>query len=188
MTSEQLEILATAFGLLQGILVMLNKRSNWIIYVIQLGFLIAFSYVNGLYGDMVQSGIMVGICAYAFMQWGKPESAISYLKPSHAITVSALVIVGTLVGYAILAQTDDPLPHLDSFTTVTTFVALALMALRKIEAWIVWFINDIAYIAEYYMLPDQAVYLLALYIIWTAMAVFSFINWTREYNTRGGNI
>lgn len=188
MTSEQLEILATAFGLLQGILVMLNKRSNWIIYVIQLGFLIAFSYVNGLYGDMVQSGIMVGICAYAFMQWGKPESAISYLKPSHAITVSALVILGTLVGYAILAQTDDPLPHLDSFTTVTTFVALALMALRKIEAWIVWFINDIAYIVEYYMLPDQAVYLLALYIIWTAMAVFSFINWTREYNKRGGNI
>ena len=48
--------------------------------------------------------------------------------------------------------------------------------------------NDIAYIVEYYMLPDQAVYLLALYIIWTVMAVFSFLNWTREYNKRGGNI
>lgn len=182
MTSEQLEILATVFGLIQGILVMLNKRSNWVVYVIQLGFLIAFSYVNGLYGDMVQSGIMVGICAYAFVTWGKPESAITVLNKKSAIGVSALVIVGTLVGYAILAQTDDPLPHLDSFTTVTTFIALVLMAMRKVEAWIVWFINDVAYIIEYAMLPDQAIYLLALYLIWTAMAVLSFINWSHEYH------
>ena len=182
MTSEQLEIIATVFGLIQGILVMLNKRSNWVVYVIQLGFLIAFSYINGLYGDMVQSGIMVGICAYAFVTWGKPESAITVLNKKSATGVSALVIVGTLVGYAILAQTDDPLPHLDSFTTVTTFIALVLMAMRKVEAWVVWFINDVAYIIEYAMLPDQAIYLLALYIIWTAMAVISYINWSHEYH------
>lgn len=188
MTSTQLEILTTVFGLIQGILVMLNKRCNWLVYIVQLGFLIAFSYVNRLYGDMAQSCIMIGICGYAFMQWGKPESAITYLKKSHAIIVSALVILGTIAGYAILATTDDPLPHLDSFTTVTTFIALALMAMRKVEAWIVWFVNDVAYIIEYYMLPDQAVYLLALYTVWTLLAVFSFTNWTREYNKRGGNI
>ena len=31
-----LEIGATVFGLIQGILVMFNKRSNWIFYILQM--------------------------------------------------------------------------------------------------------------------------------------------------------
>lgn len=187
MTSTQLEILATAFGLIQGLLVMFNKRSNWIVYVIQLGFLIAFSYVNGLYGDMVQSGIMIGICAYAFITWGKPESAITELDSVSTVFMIISVIVCTIVGYAILLQTDDPLPHIDAFTTVTTFAALGLMAMRKLEAWVIWFCNDVAYIIEYAMLPDQAVYLLALYIVWTVMAVLTYINWSRQLDKASVN-
>lgn len=37
-----LEIGATVFGLIQGVLVMFNKRSNWIAYSIQLLLLIFF--------------------------------------------------------------------------------------------------------------------------------------------------
>lgn len=44
------EILATVFGLIQGILVMLNKRSNWIFYSLQMLFLVAFSIDFRLWG------------------------------------------------------------------------------------------------------------------------------------------
>ena len=182
MASTQLEILATVFGLIQGILVMLNKRSNWVVYVIHLGFLIAFSYVNSLYGDMVQSGIMLGICTYAFVTWGKPTSTITSISTKVAVLIFALVIVGTVSGYFILAKTDGPLPLIDSYTTVTTFIALVLMAMRKLEAWIVWLCNDIAYMVEYAILPDQAIYLLVLYVIWTVMALLSYLNWSNQYN------
>ena len=55
------------------------------------------------------------------------------------------------------------------------------MMFHKIETWIVWFINDIMYIYEYYALPNQAFYLIFLYIIWTCLAVGSFFNWLKIY-------
>ena len=57
-----LEIGATVFGLIQGILVMFNKRSNWIAYVIQMLFLVLFSLKANLYGDVVNNFIYLYIC------------------------------------------------------------------------------------------------------------------------------
>ena len=37
--------------------------------------------------------------------------------------------------------------------------------------------NDILYVAEYFMLPDQAAVLAALNIVQTGLAVYSFMNW-----------
>lgn len=175
------EILATVFGLVQGVLAMLNKRVNWVVYVVQLVFLILFSYQNHLYGDMWQSVVMIGICGYAFVTWGRPESAVTVLtKKNHIVVFTATIFVWYCVA-VLLKQTNDPCPGLDSFTTVTTFLALGLMAMRKLEAWVVWFVNDVVYIAEYALLPDQALYMLGLYVVWTVMAVLTFYTWHKDY-------
>ena len=52
-----LEIGATVFGLTQGILVMFNKRSNWIAYIIQMLLLVLFSLSMNLYGDVINNSI-----------------------------------------------------------------------------------------------------------------------------------
>ena len=85
-----------------------------------------------------------------------------------------------VLGY-FLAKTNDPLPYVDAFTTVTTIVALVLMALHKLETWVVWFINDLAYMYQYFNLQEQAIYLFFLYVIWTIMAVISLVKWKRIY-------
>jgi len=36
---------------------MLNKRSNWIFYILQMIFLIIFSTLNHLYGDIANNSI-----------------------------------------------------------------------------------------------------------------------------------
>lgn len=51
------ELGATIFGLIQGILVMLNKRSNWIFYILQMLFMVVFSTIKYLYGDIVNNSI-----------------------------------------------------------------------------------------------------------------------------------
>ena len=63
-----LEIGATILGLIQGLLVMLNKRSNWIFYVLQMAFLIAFSVINHLYGDVVNNSIYFVMGIIGFIQ------------------------------------------------------------------------------------------------------------------------
>lgn len=52
-----LEIGATVLGLIQGVLVMLNRRSNWIFYILQMIFLILFSTINHLYGDIFNNSV-----------------------------------------------------------------------------------------------------------------------------------
>ena len=70
---------------------------------------------------------------------------------------------------------------MDTITSIKSIVATWLMFLHKLETWVVWFFNDIFYIAEYFFLPNPAMYLIGLYIIWTVLAVASFANWRRMH-------
>lgn len=177
------EVLATIFGLLQGILVMLNKRINWIFYVIQMIFLIFFSAYTHLWGDVVLDSIYIFVGVAGYVAWGTSKSApvITTYDDSQRLKWSLLIIGMILAVWPILYRTNNPLPLLDSVTSVTGIAATWFMFRRKLEAWIVWLINDLSYILEYFMLPDKAIYLMGLYMVWTILAITSFLNWRRLY-------
>ncbi len=179
------EIGATVFGLAQGALVMLNKRSNWIAYVLQMIFLLIFSLTQSLYGDAVNSGLYLILGIVGFVLWGRDGNRkITECGWIERILYTAIIAVGTFAVFLILRQTDDPLPLLDAFTTVSSLVATYYMLVKKTDAWILWFINNCFYVVEYWLLPDMAVYLLSLNVIWTVMAVGSYVNWRRIMKTQ----
>ena len=175
------EIGATIFGLIQGVLVMLNKRSNWIFYILQMIFLIIFSSLNYLYGDIVNNSIylIMGVVGFIFWNNSSKKNRITKLCTSERIICTLIIILGTIFLNIILKNTNDPLPLLDSFTTISSLIATYYMVKKKIDTWIIWFINDIFYAIEYFILPDRALYLFVLNIIWTFMAVVSYINWNK---------
>ena len=175
------EIGATVFGLIQGVLVMLNKRSNWIFYILQMIFLIIFSTLNHLYGDIANNSIYLVMGVVGFILWNnnKDSNKITKASTKERIIYILLIALGTIILGIVLKNTDDPLPLLDSFTTISSLIATYYMIKKKIDTWIIWFINDIFYAVEYFILPDQALYLFALNIIWTFMAVVSYINWNK---------
>ena len=175
-----LEIGATVLGLIQGVLVMLNKRSNWIFYILQMAFLIVFSTINHLYGDVVNNSIYLVMGVIGFILWNRPDSSkITTAGVKEKVIYTVLIALGTVGVAVLLKNTDDPLPLLDAFTTVSSLVATYYMMKKKLDTWIIWFINDIFYAVEYFILPDQALYLFALNVIWTGMAVASYINWKK---------
>ena len=175
-----LEVGATAFGLIQGVLVMLNKRSNWIAYIIQMLLLVLFSLSVNLYGDVVSNSIYMIVGVVGFILWNRPGTKkITKCSKKERIIYIALIAVTTVIGFFILSNTNDPLPLLDSFTTVSSLVATYYMMTKKVDTWIIWFINDIFYAIEYFILPDQAFYLFLLNVVWTLMAVGSYISWTK---------
>lgn len=175
------EIGATVFGLIQGVLVMLNKRSNWIFYILQMIFLIIFSTLNHLYGDIANNSIYLVMGVVGFILWNnnKESNKITKASTKERIIYILLIALGTIILSTVLKNTDDPLPILDSFTTISSLIATYYMLKKKIDTWIIWFINDIFYAVEYFILPDQALYLFALNIIWTFMAIGSYINWNK---------
>lgn len=179
-----IEIICAVLGLVQGVLVALNKRSNWIAYILQMMLLFVFSLLNKLYGDAGISLIYVVFGVIGLIYWGKDNKReIENACAAERIIACALTFVFTLGLFFVLKGTDDPLPFLDAFTTVTSFVATYFMVTKKIDAWIVWFVNDIFYIVEYILLPDKAIYLAVLNLIWTALAVYSYFNWRKIMKT-----
>lgn len=174
------EIGATIFGLIQGTLVMFNKRSNWIAYIIQMIFLIIFSYQEKLYGDITNSIIYIILGVIGYISWNnKSNQKINKCNKKERIIYISIIILLTLFTYSILIKTKDPLPLLDAFTTTSSFIATYYMITKKIDSWIIWFINDIFYALEYFILPNQATYLFILNIIWSIMAICSYINWNK---------
>ena len=53
------------------------------------------------------------------------------------------------------------------------------MVKRKLDTWVIWTVNDIVYIIEYFMLPNTAWWLLGLNCVWAVMAIMSYVNWGR---------
>lgn len=182
--SSIFEILAVITGFMQGILIMLNKKSNWIFYIIQMSLMVIFSMINHLWGDVAMSCLFIGYGVYGLISWNREQSGsgVSLLNKNQIMITSASALILTFISYFILKQTNDPLPVLDTITTAGGLVATFLMVKHKLETWIVWFIVDILYVAQYWLLPNQALYLMGLNIIWTVMAVISFINWKAILN------
>ena len=176
-----MEIIAAILGLIQGVLVMLNKRSNWIFYILQMIFLIIFSIINRLYGDILNNSFYLILGLVGFLEWSKKKEycQIRLISYKERIIYILLIIIGTIILNLILKTTDDPLPLLDSFTTISSLVATYYMIKKKLDTWIIWFINDIFYAIEYFLLPNQALYLFLLNIVWAFMAVGSYLNWKK---------
>lgn len=178
-----LEVLSTVFGLTQGVLVMLDRRSNWIFYTLQMFFLVLFSIDMHLWSNVTIDSIYFFLGIAGFFLWRKSSQAeaISVYGWKKRIVWLLMSILAVALSWTFLCKTNSPLPFLDSVTSVTSIIATWFMFYHKLEAWIVWLINDVFYIVEYFMLPDKALYLIGLYIIWTILAIFSFVNWRRLY-------
>ena len=121
------EILVVIFGLLQGITIAINKRCNWIFYIIQMIFMTIFSYSNHLYGDTLNSLSYIFLGIYSYISWGNPESKITELNNYQKIFIISIIYWGYFILRSYLEKTNDPLPQIDSFSTITSIVATILL-------------------------------------------------------------
>jgi len=175
-----LEISATVLGLLQGFFILLNKRSNWIFYILQMICMIIFSLQNRLYGDCINSIVYLFLGFIGYINWDtKKTLKITSCKALEKIIYIFVISISTIIVYLVLENTSDQMPLIDAFTTTSSFVATYYMIKRKLDTWLIWFVNDIAYVYEYLMLEQTAYYLMSLNIIWTLLAILSYFNWLK---------
>ena len=125
----------------------------------------------------------VGIGGYFLWRKGNRADAISVYGWKVRIVWGLVTMVLIVLSWTALSKTNNPLPLLDSITSITSIIATWFMFCHKLETWVVWLVNDVFYIAEYFMLPDKALYLIGLYAVWTILAIVSFVNWRRLYFT-----
>ena len=104
-----LEISATILGLTQGVLVLLNKRSNWIFYIAQMLCLIFFALANKLHGDMTNSIIYLILGIVGWFMWSKKNSlAITTCSWVERFIYVGVMLLGTFLLSAALKKHPRP--------------------------------------------------------------------------------
>lgn len=181
------EIVATVCGLVQGLLILLKKKENWIFYFGNIGALTIYSFFIHLYGDVIENIVYLTIGAFGTLIWVNEKFAkifnaehIKYANNKEKKFYSMFFIFTTLFVYVLIFNTDDPTPFLDSVTTGMGFTATLMMAQKIVESWIVWFFDDVLMAYIYLTIPDISYGLAFLNFVWVFMAVGSYITWRKE--------
>jgi nicotinamide mononucleotide transporter len=158
-------------------------------------------YQVRLYSDFFEQFYYVGNCFYGWWVWliagkkaqkGEKELDVSSTT-GRARLIAGLIIAigGTVTGFIMsrihtwlpaLFPQPAAYPYIDATATIMGFVAAALMAHRKIEAWLLWICVNLICIGLYY--ARNVNFVAALYIFFLALALNGLITWTREFHRK----
>jgi len=187
-----LEFAGTLFYLWSVWLIAQKKMLTWpigIIAVILFGILF---YQIQLYSDTIEQFYYLGVSIYGWLFWKKElkitESAEIDVRVSSyrviviwaVITIAATVVVTVFMKnihlmLPVLFPVPASYPFLDALTTMMSFVAMFLMAQKRIESWIYWIIVDIIGIGLYFV--KNVKFISLLYVILLVLAIKGFWVW-----------
>lgn len=109
----------------------------------------------------------------------KEEAPIKF----NTMTENIYFLVYTFVTWIVLGillntYTNSDVPWYDSLTTAIFFIAMILMAKKRIENWVYWLIADAAIIP---LCIYKGLYFTAFqYLIFTIIAIAGFLSWYRK--------
>jgi len=185
-----IEVTAIIFSIFSVIYSLKNK-----VWVFPTGIISTLLFVYllfkwGLLGDMIVNVYYFVMSIYGWYFWTKKVdethvTPISYTtKKEHVITL--FIFIGTLcfiyIIYTAFDKWNDWTAYVDTFTTGMFFVGMWLMAKRKIENWIYLLIGNVISIPLYFYKG----YTLSsfLYIIFTVLAVFGYLEWKKSLDKK----
>ena len=109
----------------------------------------------------------------------KNHLPISTLSVKQWLFYILLIVVAFGIIYYVLSDfTDSTVPLFDSFTTSLFIAGMWLMAIKKIENWLLWILGDVL------VIPMFAIKGLAFtsvqYIVFLVLAIMAYIEWRKR--------
>ena len=188
LTHTLLELFAVTMNILS---VIYAKRNSILVYptgLIGTGIFVYILYNFSLLGDMIINFYFVLMSIYGWYYWAQKKDGESLNKVSRTSTneyyfILALGLISLLSIYAIYNfydKWDSWTAYVDNITTAIFFVAMYLMARRKVESWIFWIIGDVITIPLYFYkgLTISSIQ----YLIFLILAILGYISWKKILN------
>jgi nicotinamide mononucleotide transporter len=147
-------------------------------------FYIILFYEVKLYSDAWLQLFYTIFQIYGWYYWlqnkGSHYKNVQKLKFKGWILVAVIISVSWSLWYEglLFLKPDATLPFLDSFTTVTSLVAVYLQARKNIATWLLWIIADIIYLPMY--IYKELYLTTALYALFLFLAVYGWTKWKRR--------
>ncbi|CAI8308261.1 MAG: Nicotinamide riboside transporter PnuC [Flavobacteriales bacterium] len=181
-----LEITAVSMNIIS---VVYAKQNSILVYptgIIGTGISVYILYNFSLLGDMIINGYFVIMSIYGWYYWSRKRDEvfinnISILKKKEYIQMVLLVIGSVIFIYLVYVQFDkwnSWTAYVDNTTTAIFFVAMWLMAKRKIESWIFWIVGDLITVPLYFYkgLTISSIQ----YLIFTVIAILGYLSWKKK--------
>ncbi|MCR5549097.1 MAG: nicotinamide riboside transporter PnuC [Bacteroidales bacterium] len=186
------DIISAVLGLTTVVLAGRNSKYNfWVGYVYNI-FLFLLFWQQHLVAAMVLQPVAFVINMYGHWRWTHPKEEETSAADGKSLKVSSLsarnwafafiavVFLGTVWALVLQKETQDPVPWLDSYLLMLTFLAQYLSAQKKWECWIVWLIVNIGNLTMYllsglHFMPIVS----ALYIV---NGIWSLYGWKKRYD------
>lgn len=186
-------IISSISGVLSVVLCAQGKISFYLFGFIQL-----FTYVfgvaipNKLWGETWENlfyfiTMLYGIYAWLKIYYRRSDNQSTEVKAKKLnvlgwVVTIGLLIVGVTILTIILSHTKDPLPFLDSISTVPAFIAQILMVIGYREQWLHWCIIDVASVIMFIMIGNWM--MVAMFIFWTMNCIYGWYKWSKsaKYN------
>ena len=179
-----LEIIAVVFGILS---VWFSKKNNILVYPAGMISTSIFTYLLfkwSLLGDMMINAYYFMMSIYGWYIWTRKVNnivtPISKVSSPEKITSLIIFFFSLSFVYGIYNYFDkwgSYTSYVDNFTTAIFFVAMWLMANRKIENWIFWIIGNIISIPLYFY--KGLTFTSIQYIIFTVIAISGYYTWKK---------
>ena len=180
-----LEITAVSMNIIS---VFFAKQNSILVYptgIIGTGISVYILYNFSLLGDMIINGYFVIMSIYGWYYWSRKRDEvfinnISILEKKEYIQMVLLVLGSIIFIYFVYVQFDkwnSWIAYVDNITTAIFFVAMWLMARRKIESWIFWIIGDLITVPLYFYkgLTISSIQ----YLIFTVIAILGYLSWKK---------
>lgn len=185
-----LELIATIFGLVSVYLATKENIWTWPTGVVnEWGFFLLFFQVQ-LYADMFLQVVFFAITVFGWLHWRTRTSSfrIHSLSRRHFFfSIIGALVAAALAGILIknlhsLAPQIFPNPAAhpfwDSLVMVTSILAIAFLARKILQAWILWIAVDVVSIVLFY---SRSIHLVALeYVVFLVMAGYGYLQWRKQ--------
>ena len=188
LTHTLLELFAVTMNIFS---VIYAKRNSILVYptgLIGTGIFVYILYNFSLLGDMIINFYFVLMSIYGWYYWAQKKDGevlhnVSRTSTNEYYFILMLGLTSLLSIYFIYNfydKWDSWTAYVDTITTAIFFVAMYLMARRKIESWIFWIIGDLITIPLYFYkgLTISSIQ----YLIFLILAILGYISWKKILN------
>ena len=164
------------------------KRNNILVYptgLIGTGIFVYILVNFSLLGDTIINAYFFSMSIYGWYFWSRKKDEVfinqvstinrNEIKYLFILAISSLIFIYFVYDY--FDKWNNWTAYVDNITTAIFFVAMWLMARRKIESWIFWIIGDLITVPLYFYkgLTISSIQ----YIIFLILAVLGYISWKK---------
>jgi len=180
-----LEIIAVVFAIAYLVLAIRQNIWCWLCAGISTAIYIWLFIVATLYMGSALNSFYFVMAVYGWMVWsagrnqGRERAVVRWPWQTHAVALSAIVLMSALNGFLLTKYTDAAFPYIDSLTTWAAIWATFLVARKVLENWWYWLVIDSASVLIYWIRDLQLTSL--LFVLYVVMIPFGIASWTRSY-------